>query len=432
MLKLNKLLTRPQAVCCAVSLFATLSYAEPATLADNEPLRATRLLLLTQEQLASSKMSLTDNVGYNSAVNDIYRMADEALQNELISVTQNTPHAVSGNPHDYFSVGPYWWPDPSKNDGLPWINKDGQANPLFRGSNSDTRLFQQLLHSVQVLSLAYYFSEQEVYADKAIAMLQTWFIAEKTKMNPHLNYAQSIPGRTHGRGIGIIDWRGMPHLLDSLTLLHKQQTVEFQQAMDEWLSIFLGWLIESKNGQDEAAMHNNHGTYYDVIITSLALYLDMDEVAQGVIKQTQQRILSQLALDGAQQHELARTKPFHYSVFNLLAFSQMARLAEKTKLNLWDYPTQQDQRIYQAYQFIQKNQNNKSLWPGKQEQQLPLDKLVGVAMIVNQQLKQDDFLQALLMFDQTTLQQAQQCALLFNFSLAFHAQSSDKPELCLY
>jgi hypothetical protein len=417
--------------CCLVSLFVATSNAEPQ-IAQHHSLRSTGLLLLTQEQLAQSKISITEQVGYQSALNDIYLMADEALKNDLISVTQNIPHAVSGDPHDYFSVGPYWWPDPTKKDGLPWINKDGQVNPMFRDANSDTRLLQTLLHSVRALSLAYYFSGKQTYADKAIAMLQTWFIDAETKMNPHLDYAQSIPGLTYGRGIGIIDWRGMPHLLDSLTLLQRQQTAEFQNAMDEWLSIFLGWLIESENGQDEAAMFNNHGTFYDVIVTSLALYLDMGDVAQGMIAQTKKRILSQISLDGSQSHELARTKPFHYSAFNLLAFSQMATLAEKAELNLWDYPSQQDQRIYQAYQFILHNQHNKKLWPGKQEHELPLDNLVGVTLKFNQQIKTDQYLQALVSFDQASLQQGQQCALLFNFSYSFQAQRSEKPKLCLY
>ena len=35
------------------------------------------------------------------------------------------------------SVGPYWWPDPSKPDGLPYIRKDGHKNP-DRGKIGDS------------------------------------------------------------------------------------------------------------------------------------------------------------------------------------------------------------------------------------------------------------------------------------------------------
>lgn len=37
------------------------------------------------------------------------------------------------------SVGPYWWPDPSKPDGLPYIRKDGHKNPE-RGKIGDSGL----------------------------------------------------------------------------------------------------------------------------------------------------------------------------------------------------------------------------------------------------------------------------------------------------
>ena len=32
-----------------------------------------------------------------------------------------------GGPNDFYSNGDYWWPDPSKIDGLPYINRDGQV-----------------------------------------------------------------------------------------------------------------------------------------------------------------------------------------------------------------------------------------------------------------------------------------------------------------
>ena len=35
----------------------------------------------------------------------------------------------SGDKHDYMSQAPYWWPDPTKPDGSPYIRKDGERNP---------------------------------------------------------------------------------------------------------------------------------------------------------------------------------------------------------------------------------------------------------------------------------------------------------------
>ena len=55
--------------------------------------------------------------------------ADAALKTEPISVTAHRAKLSEGGPHDFYSNGDYWWPDPSKPDGLPYIQKDGQTNP---------------------------------------------------------------------------------------------------------------------------------------------------------------------------------------------------------------------------------------------------------------------------------------------------------------
>ena len=62
--------------------------------------------------------------------------ADADLEKELVSVVQKTRVAPSGDPHDYLSLAPYWWPDPKTADGLPYIRHagDGKVNPSARGA----------------------------------------------------------------------------------------------------------------------------------------------------------------------------------------------------------------------------------------------------------------------------------------------------------
>ena len=54
--------------------------------------------------------------------------ADTLMQTPPLSVTFHKSPAASGNSHDYFSEGPYWWPD-EKNPGGPYIRRDGEVNP---------------------------------------------------------------------------------------------------------------------------------------------------------------------------------------------------------------------------------------------------------------------------------------------------------------
>ena len=68
------------------------------------------------------------------------------------------------------SLGPYWWPDPNKPDGLPYIRRDGERNPEI-SSDYDAPRFGALTGAVTTLALAYYFSDDEKYAARAALLL---------------------------------------------------------------------------------------------------------------------------------------------------------------------------------------------------------------------------------------------------------------------
>jgi hypothetical protein len=55
--------------------------------------------------------------------------ADKALQFGPVSVMEKKNDPPSGDKHDYMSLAPYFWPDPNKPGGLPYIRRDGETNP---------------------------------------------------------------------------------------------------------------------------------------------------------------------------------------------------------------------------------------------------------------------------------------------------------------
>ena len=59
----------------------------------------------------------------------ILRLANEALSTAPIALTHTKAKYSEGGLHDFYSNGDYWWPDPDKADGLPYVRRDGQSNP---------------------------------------------------------------------------------------------------------------------------------------------------------------------------------------------------------------------------------------------------------------------------------------------------------------
>ncbi len=129
--------------------------------------------------------------------------AEEALTSIPLSLCDVISPMGEAHKNEYYSNGDYWWPDPSKKDGLPYIRRDGESNPdnfaYHRYALRKTRTM------IAHLARAYMHTKDEKYAQKAVELLKVFFINKNTKMEPHLLYAQAIPGLYSGRGIGIID-----------------------------------------------------------------------------------------------------------------------------------------------------------------------------------------------------------------------------------
>ncbi len=313
-------------------------------------------LIWRTEQLLSVKRNLKQgDPTCEPAYQKLIRDADKALKSGPFSVLDKPMTAPSGDKQDYYSVGPYWWPNPDTADGLPYVRRDGEVNPERDRYDASARSHME--NSVIALVLAWFFSDDERYAAHAVQLLRTWFLDPATRMKPHLEYGQGIPGICDGRGIGIIETHIFPMLLDAVALLQPFSgwTDEDQIGLQDWFRAYLDWLLTSKHGRDEAQEHNNHGTWYDVQVAAFALFVGEREIAHRTLAEnTSNRIISQIEPDGSQPHELARTRSLSYSVMNLTAFMDAADLGVHAGIDLWHYVAD-GRGIRQAVDYLVKS-----------------------------------------------------------------------------
>jgi hypothetical protein len=280
--------------------------------------------------------------------------ADKAMTEGPFSVMDKKDTPPSGDKHDYMSLAPYWWPNPATKDGLPYIRRDGETNPE-RYKVPDDANFNKVQNAAHALALGYYFTGKEEYAARAVLLLHTWFLDPATRMNPNLNYAQAVLGVNDGRGIGLIEVRGIPRILDSITLLEGSAslTPQDREGLRKWITAYLDWLKNSRNGRDEADAKNNHGSWYDQQITGIALFLGDKELARQIGEAAEiKRIATQIQPDGSEPLELARTKSFSYSVFNLDALSRLAEEDRLIGIDLWSYKSKDGASIRVALDYL--------------------------------------------------------------------------------
>jgi len=331
--------------------------------------KAPSTLLLHGEVLLKNKQAINKQDPEKlMALQEVKATADLILkEGKLYSVMNKKKVPPSGDKHDYMSQAPYWWADTTKPDGLPYIRRDGERNPEYYDL-SDSEEMDYIINDTEILALAFYFTKDERYAAHAARLLKTWFLDLETLQNPNLNFGQGIPGINTGRGIGIIETRSFPRLIDATILLQesKNWSKEDHQSLKKWFAAYLSWLTESPLGKDEADEHNNHGTYYDVQIMSYALFTDQPELAKKQIEVAKSRIQSQMKPDGSQPFELERTVSWGYTNMNLAGFFKIARLAENVKNNLWNYETTDGKGLQKSLQWLIPYLKNEKVWEFKQ------------------------------------------------------------------
>ncbi len=329
------------------------------------------LILLDGRALASARSrAQAEDAELAPALAQLRRAADRTMQVPPPSVTQKSVAPPSGDLHDYVSLSIYYWPDPKKPDGKPYVSRDGEINPeVHDAARYDADRLGSLLARVHTLAWGSYLLRDPSYGWRAAELLRVWFLDPGTRMHPRFTYAQVVPGRPGVRGIGIIESRGFVRLADDLVLLRAAGALsaEDETGVRGWLGEFLTWLRTSPEGVREAAEKNNHGTWYDVQVAGLALATNQTDFARAVLSAVpEKRIAAHVEPDGRLPLELARTKSLSYTVFDLTAFAVLASLAPAVGVDLWGYTSVDGRALRTAVDTLLPYATGEAVWEGRQ------------------------------------------------------------------
>ena len=293
----------------------------------------------------------------------VLRNAQRYLLGKPLTVTAAQSKRSAGGLHDFFSEGDYWWPNPNNPEGA-YIQRDGMTNP---DNFVDHRKFLMRL-SVQAPALvaAWSLTKDTRYAEPAAAHVRAWFVDEATRMNPNLQFAQAIHGRSTGRGTGVIDTihlvevaRAMPLLAESGALSPKDY-----EAVQAWFSAYLSWLTTSTNGLEERDAKNNHGTCWVMQAAAFAKLTGNQAILRDCAERYRRVIVpGQIEPNGSLPLEMKRTKPYGYCLFNLEALAALCQIVSETGENLWDFETPDGRGMSNALEHMAPYIRNKESWP---------------------------------------------------------------------
>ena len=352
---------------------------------------------------SSGKKKFQNGESKGLLTQEITRVIQEAnkyLKIRPTSVMDKDEVPPSGTKHDFLSLTPYRWPNPDSENGLPYIFRDGKTNPEV-AKIPDKYNLDKMIVMTKILSLAYYFTDNPEYAKKAAELLRVWFLNNDTKMNPNLQFSEIIRGKSEANPSGVIAGAYIPHLFDAISIIENSTSWNSsdKQGIRDWFSRYLEWLLTSESGKSESMKINNHGTYYHVQISSIALFLNKHDLVKKILqnitqiptissfRSTPQLLSVKVTSEGKQPFELSRTKSLDYSMFNLIGLFNMAQIGDHVGLNLWDYKTSEGVGLRKALDYLLPYFMQNKEWP--YEQQVPFRKEYVASLLCMASIKYD-------------------------------------------
>jgi hypothetical protein len=299
------------------------------------------------------------------AQTDRKRILDAAADYVELQPATITSFPSSKSPgalHDFFSQADYFWPDPKNPDG-PYVNRDGQSNP--DNFNEHRKAMIALSIRMPALAAAWLLTKDRRYGRQACEHLRAWFITPATRMNPNLEFSQGVHGVSTGRSYGIIDTLHLVEVARAASIVApKLMNTEENAALKDWFRSYLAWMKTSDKGKKERDALNNHATCWALQASEFARLVDDSETRNQIHRQYTDILLpDQLGANGSFPKELARTKPYSYSIFN---FDVMAALCQSLKgvgADLLAFQLPDGRGVCKAAEFLYPYLKDKNMWP---------------------------------------------------------------------
>jgi Alginate lyase len=271
-----------------------------------------------------------------------------------------------GGLHDFFSQADYFWPNPANPAG-PYINKDGQSNP--ENFNDHRKAMIALSIQVPALTAAWLLTRDPRFGRHAADHLRAWFITRATSMTPNLEYAQGVVGVSTGRSYGIIDTLHLAEVARAASIIApKFLSVSEQKTLLQWFTDYLQWMKTSVKGVTERNAKNNHAVCWALQASEFARLTGDSTTRSEIASQFTGTFLpNQMAADGSFPQELARTKPYSYSIFNFDAMAMICQSLLDSGQDLFAFALPDGRGICKGAGFLYPYLSDRNAWPYKKD-----------------------------------------------------------------
>lgn len=341
---------------------------------------------LANLKLRNKPMSVVDKVAFISQAQRPLFKASSIINSASLDAEMLTSRTVTmkfpqppqnATPHYFQNIGPYDWRlaelpndlDLSRIQIMRYrplakfltANKDKILDPAFRMQYAeefvkweghvrpDGRLWgpgsaaydrtraYEMMSNVTLFALAHFYSGRSQYAEKAAALIRTWFIDSTTRMHPSTSFAHW--SRASRNMFGVIQLKDLAFAFDALALIERTRawTLTDAFAMRQWCLAYLSDL----NTSHERTAKTTHGWWFVMQYAAVARCAGSNSShIRAIISERVTRLVDDPDYhreDGIMPHEMIRSRALHNHFFTSYALV----LAWRALQNLGDANTAQ-------------------------------------------------------------------------------------------
>jgi hypothetical protein len=306
-------------------------------------------MFLNQQEINSIKLKITSNSEpWKSAYAKLINDANSELSKSYYSITKNGGYP---NKSVYYVRGPYAWrcnenPCEAECTGTEWTICDGHTNP-----NADREDYKEAISvgtAVRNLALAYKFTNDTRYADKAIYFINHWTVNSSTMMLPYYPGFQSkielsitMPAMFYGAEL-LLDYPGW-------------------KASDK--QAFINWASKFGNSAVLWSETNNFENWRNVVLFSTAVLTDNKTMLDYAVANWKKVIPLHINNSGFMTKEINRADSLSYSTYAINGMMQGAEIARHQGIDLYNYKDSRGIGLKKALDTHAPYVANPSKWP---------------------------------------------------------------------
>ncbi len=296
------------------------------------------VLYLSKSEINDIKSKVQKNEEpWASAHRALIRDAENALKMKPRSVVDNGgPAAANFDRHSYGEDKTY----------------DGDGIIRSKSNKEDSKALYAMSGAIQDLGLAYAYTGDDRYAQKAIDLLYHWCVDPNTFMRPIAhNFSPHTPGGPAHGAISV--YNALPWMAfgASFVLGHPYWSSKGSNAEAKVLQ----WMADMNRSAVERGEKSNNNFYTRYIETRAALSALLGDRAglNEAINLWKEHIRFSVKPNGRLHRESGRTKGIDYSVYGLEPFAKVAVLARNYGVDLWHWEDGQGGApLRRAYDFL--------------------------------------------------------------------------------